>query len=123
MSIRPPFVDGILTGRKLVEFRRRPLACDVGTVVIYATAPVAAVVGEFHIGGQVRGTPHALWRRYSKVAGIDRRAFFEYFSGTDTAVAILISAVTEYDQPLPLAHVDPTGRPPQSFKYLAPELV
>ena len=42
MSIRPQFAAAILDGSKRVEFRKRPLAADIGTVVIYATKPVGA---------------------------------------------------------------------------------
>ena len=75
-SIRPPFASAILDGTKQVEFRKRRLASDIDRVVIYTTAPVMAVVGEFQVADQVVSTPAALWRRYSKVAGIDRAAFF-----------------------------------------------
>ncbi len=118
MSIRPPFASAILEGTKQVEFRKRRLASDIDRVVIYTTAPVMAVVGEFQVAEQVVSTPAALWRRYSRVAGIDRAAFFEYFADTAEAVGILIESVTEYARPQPLCEFDPGSRPPQSFRYL-----
>ena len=75
MSVRPQFAAAILNGSKRVEFRKRPLVADIGTVVIYATAPVGAVVGEFGVVGQVVGTPEDLWARFAEVAGIDREGF------------------------------------------------
>ena len=45
--------------------------------------------------------------------------FFLYFEGSDSAVGIMIDGVRLYDWPLDLDEVDPAGRPPQSFKYLA----
>ena len=119
MSIRPQFAAAILDGSKRVEFRKRPLAADIGTVVIYATAPVGAVVGEFGVVGQVVGTPEDLWARFAEVAGIDREGFFSYYDGSARAVGIVIGRVDRYDQPRPLGDVDPGARPPQSFKYLA----
>jgi predicted transcriptional regulator len=118
MSIRPPFASAILEGSKRVEFRKRRLASDIDRVVIYITAPVMAVVGEFQVAGQVVSTPAALWRRFSRVAGIERDAFFEYFGDSAEAVGILIESVTEYDHPQPLQEFDPGSRPPQSFRYL-----
>jgi predicted transcriptional regulator len=107
-----------LDGSKTVEFRKRPLATDVDRVVIYTTAPVMAVVGEFRIADQVVSTPTDLWRRYSAVAGIERAAFFEYFDGAREGVGIVIDGVTEYETPQPLSEFDPGSRPPQSFRYL-----
>ena len=118
MSIRPKFARAILDGSKTVEFRKRALAQDVQRVVIYTTSPVQAVVGEFMIGAQVVASPTALWRRFSKVAGIDRAAFFRYFDGTTDAVGIMIESVVEYKTPRSLDEVEPGARPPQSFMYI-----
>jgi predicted transcriptional regulator len=118
MSIRPRFVAALLAGTKQIEFRKRRLADDIHAVVIYATAPISAVVGTFRIEGQVTASPSELWERYAAVGGIDREAFFDYFAGTDQAVGILVDTVTVYPEPKALGDVDPGGRPPQSFKYL-----
>lgn len=119
MSIRPRFASAILDGSKRIEFRKRRLADDVDTVVIYTTAPVKAVTGEFRIADQVSGTPDELWGRFGDVGGIDPAAFFDYYDGHSQAVGILIDDVTVYDAPRPLGSVDPGARPPQSFKYLS----
>ena len=122
MSIRPQFAAAILDGSKRVEFRKRPLAADIGTVVIYATKPVGAVVGEFVVGEQAVGKPEELWVRFAEVAGIDREGFFNYYDGSARAVGIVIGRVDRYDQPRPLSEVHPGARPPQSFKYLPAEI-
>ena len=118
MSIRPQFAAAILDGSKRVEFRKRPLAADIGTVVIYATKPVGAVVGEFVVGEQAVGKPEELWVRFAGVAGIDRAGFLDYYDGAGQAVGIVIGRVNRYHQPRQLNEVDASGRPPQSFKYL-----
>ncbi len=118
MSIRPQFVAGILNGTKRVEFRKRRLAADIDSVVIYSTSPVMAVVGEFAVAEQVVGTPDELWERFASVAGIDAAGFFDYFANTTQAVGIVIDSVRTYPDPKSLADVDPGARPPQSVKYL-----
>lgn len=118
MSIRPVYTAAILEGSKQVEFRKRRLADDVGTVVVYATMPVGSVVGHFAVAGQVVASPAVLWQRFEAVAGIDAAGFDAYFAGSAVGVAILVGDVTVYDPPLPLQAVDPGGRPPQSYKYL-----
>ncbi len=119
MSIRPPFARAILEGTKLVEFRKRRLAEDIDRVVIYTTSPVQAIVGEFRVQEQITASPSELWRRYSKIAGIDRASFFEYFAGTADAVGILIEHVTRYERSQSLEEFDPGSRAPQSFRYIA----
>lgn len=51
LSIKPEFVEKILSGEKLVEYRKavfkRP---EVKSVVIYSTMPDGLIVGEFEIG-------------------------------------------------------------------------
>ena len=118
MSIRPQFANAILAGTKTVEFRKRRLAEDVSRVVIYTTSPIQAVVGEFTVANQVVASPQVLWRRYWRVAGIDRASFFKYFDGTIDAVGILIDDVIEYGRPQSLGEFEPGVRPPQSFMYL-----
>ena len=118
MSIRPQFANAILDGTKTVEFRKKALAEDVQRVVIYTTFPVQAVVGEFTIASQVVASPKTLWRRFSKVAGIEREAFFKYFDGSTDAVGIVIDSVVQYENPRLLNDVEPGARPPQSFMYI-----
>ena len=118
MSIRPRYASAILAGHKRVEFRKRPLSSETRSVVIYATSPVMAVVGEFGIDQQVFASPAELWARFEDVAGIDHDSFFAYFDGVTDAVGIMIDEVTEYETPRLLCDVDPGGCPPQSFKYL-----
>lgn len=119
MSIRPPYASAILDGSKRVEFRKRRLADDIATVVIYTTAPVKAVVGEFAVATQISASPQELWDEFREVAGIGADAFFDYFYGVEQAVGIVIDSVKAYDSPRELGEVDPGARPPQSVKYLA----
>lgn len=117
MSIRPRFASAILDGSKQIEFRKRSLAVDITRVVIYTTSPVQAVVGEFTIADQIVDSPKNLWSRYSRIAGIDKESFFEYFSGSEKGVGILINDVTEYRLPRTLDEVVPGSSAPQSFRY------
>jgi len=118
MSIHPQYAHAILDGSKRVEFRKRRLAADIDRVVIYATAPVMEIVGEFTVSGQIVGSPEELWDEFESVAGIDRDGFFEYYANSPEAVGIVVDATIRYDEPQPLDDVDPGGRPPQSVKYL-----
>ena len=48
MSIKPLFAEQILSGQKRYELRRRAGEISAGSlVVLYASNPVKAIVGEF----------------------------------------------------------------------------
>ena len=49
ISIKPEYVEKIFNGEKKWEYRRKTPNTDVKKMVIYATAPVSAVVGEAEI--------------------------------------------------------------------------
>ncbi|WP_187365071.1 hypothetical protein [Cellulosimicrobium cellulans] len=118
MSIRSGFAEAILDGRKGVEFRKRPLAGDVTTVLIYATVPVGRVIGAFEVAGQEIASPTALWERHKQHAGIPRAAYREYYHGKRSAVGIIVSDARRLARPLALRELDPGLAAPQSFAYL-----
>lgn len=118
MSIHPTYADEIMSGTKRVEFRKRPVGEDVTHVMIYATAPISAVIGAFTIGGQETMDPESLWSRFHTVAGITKRRFFAYFSGRATGTGIVVDEVLKPDAPLNLSRDLGVSRPPQSYQYL-----
>lgn len=118
MSIRPQFAEAILDQSKLIEFRKRRLAADVTTVLIYATVPTARIVGVFEVAGQEVASPTALWERHKRHAGIARAAYREYYRGKSSAVGILVRDARRLARPIPLQELDVTLRAPQSFAYL-----
>jgi len=122
MSIHPQYAEAILDRRKLVEFRKRPLAADVVSVLIYATSPVKRVVGEFSIAETVAATPEELWNKFGDVGCIDRASYFRYYANTATAVALVVGSARRLDD-LPLSAFSPVPTVPQSFSYLASDRV
>lgn len=118
MAIHPRYAEAILDGCKHVEFRKRPLASDVRTVVIYATAPVKRVVGEFTVDRIVIASPEALWEVAGSVGGIDKPSYYGYYAASDTAIGILVGVARRYPFGLPLHALNPEPAVPQSFAYL-----
>jgi predicted transcriptional regulator len=119
MSIHPQYADAILSGTKRVEFRKRRLAADVSTVVIYATQPLGRVVGIFEVVGHDVASPAELWDRHSTHAGISATGYRKYYAQAQSAVGILIGGVQRLPQPRPLSDLPGVSRPPQSFSYLS----
>lgn len=120
-SIHPEYAESILDGSKKFEFRRRIYARDdVKTVVIYATAPVGMIVGEFDIGEVLSDTPERLWEQTKDHAGIDASYFSNYFNGRDEAFAISVKTARRYKTPISLVQAFPDSPvAPQSFRYMA----
>lgn len=119
MSIHPEYADAIVAGTKKVEFRKRPIAGDVTHVLVYATAPVSAVVGAFTVTGQDTHEPRKLWRLFKKVAGISKSGFFAYYAEREHGTGIRVGEVLVPEAPLSLQDDLGVARPPQSYQYLA----
>ena len=120
LSIKPEFVEKIVSGRKKYEYRKSIFKRDdVTSVVVYATRPYGKVVGEFEIDEIISGNPTKIWEDTKSYSGIAEEFFAEYFSDRDTAFAIKIKKFIPYDVPLELVELDASVKvPPQSFCYL-----
>ena len=118
MSIKPQFAEAILDGRKFVEFRKRRLAPDVTTVLIYTTMPTGMVTGYFDVAGYDIGSPTQVWEQHKQHGGITRAAYREYFQGSPTAVGIRVCRARPLATPLRLVDLVDGLRAPQSFVYL-----
>lgn len=117
ISIRPEFAEKILSGEKTFEFRRRTAQHPVGLMVIYASAPVSAVVGYAQVDDILSLPLTKLWKRTKKGAGIDLKHFHKYFHGRDDGNAYVLSQPVRLASPIPLSSLG-IARPPQDFLYL-----
>lgn len=119
LSIRPEYVERIFNGSKQFEFRRRIFENrQISTVLIYATAPIGKVVGEFEIEEILELEPERLWEHTRDLSGIAKERFDEYFEGTAIGYALRIGKRVEYEEPRDLDKHFNVKRPPQSFMYL-----
>ncbi len=127
MSIKPRFVEMIFSGEKTVELRRvRPKLGIGDRVLVYASAPTCALVGEFIVAGIVEGSPNSIWRRVRGKAGVTKTDYRFYFSGAPRAVAIQISSQRIYDKEPTLDELRSRFsrfHPPQSYRYLESPLL
>lgn len=119
ISIRPCFVEKILSGEKRLEFRRRWAAEQVDTLVIYSSAPVQKIVAAVNVVGVTEGSPTALWElAKEKGGGVTRQLIYEYFSGKKTGFAIELADVLEFENPVDPKKVFKNFLAPQSFRYI-----
>jgi predicted transcriptional regulator len=118
LSIKPQFAIKIFDGTKKFEFRKSVFKnSNINTVVVYASAPMQKVIGEFTIAEIMEEEPEALWELTKRHSGITKDFFDEYFFNRDRAFAIKVKDITRYKEPKDLIDFD-LNFAPQSFVYL-----
>lgn len=129
ISVHPRHVDSLVSGRKTVELRRRPLKLSEGCRVwIYCTLPRGAVEAVGIVATVVAAAPSEIWHSYGKRCGITKAEFDTYYSGADVAYAVVFSSVMKLPLTFALGEIRrhfASFQPPQFFKRLlagGPEL-
>jgi predicted transcriptional regulator len=121
LSVRPRFAESILAGTKAAEIRRqRPDVAPGTLVIIYATVPVAAIIGTARLTAISQGSPREVWSSHGEYAAITRQEFDEYLSGASNAYALCLAAPQRLPVPLSLAEMRASTNfhPPQSYRYM-----
>lgn len=124
MSIKPHYAERILTGEKTVELRRKSPTRTPSAVVIYGSGTVKAVMGTADLSGIRTASPAEIWDEYGIHSGIARRAFDEYFAGSDRATALVLENARAAERRIPLPALRHFGlEPPQSWRYISGPLL
>jgi predicted transcriptional regulator len=118
MSIHPRHAEQILSGRKKVEFRRKPPKRPVSHIIVYATAPLKRIVGIARVLSVVEGSLDALWTQYGTIGGITRDEFNRYFTGVSEGSVLLLAEPTILTEPQLTTDVIFDRVAPQSFMYV-----
>ena len=119
MSIKPPYVDMLISGCKTVEIRKRAVRAPAGARIwIYATSPRRQVVASARLEAVAVEAPDEIWRSFGDRAGIDRREFDAYVGEAEVVAALTLTEITELDAPLCPRGEAPAFRPPQSYAFL-----
>jgi predicted transcriptional regulator len=123
ISLEERFAEGILSGDKLVELRRRPMRLAEGTTIwMYVKVPVGKVIGSAQVQALHALAPTTLWKRYGDVSGLSRTEFFDYFSGVARGFVLVLGNPSRLPAPLPLEQLRSLNdgfQPPQFFARLA----
>src|SRR5690554_1290732 len=122
LSIKPRYVDAILSGTKTFEYRRvRPNIKAGDHIIIYASSPISSIVGSFSITQMLTASPQELWRKSHGQAGLSKKDFEAYFEGVMEGVALEVDSYSRLENPLSLAmlrEIYDGFHPPQSFRYV-----
>lgn len=122
ISIKPKYVQEILSLHKKFEYRKLIFRKDIDKVYIYSTSPEQKIVGYFKYEGYIKGTPQKIWERTEKLSGIDKDSYFEYFTKSAYAYAIKIGQVYAFENPIDPKEIITNFNPPQSYMYLEGEI-
>jgi len=121
LSVRPHFAESIMNGSKVAEIRRQRPNITIGTpVIIYATLPVAAVVGYARLSEIHCGHPDEMWSSYQTFMGVTRQEFDKYLTGVTTSYILMLADVQRLERPLTLSQMRAISgfHPPRSYRYI-----
>ena len=118
LSIKPEYVNKILSGEKKYEFRKRLSSSEIDAIVIHSTDPIQRVVGEVEVVDTLKMNPSILWEITKNSAGISFNKYSDYFINCDNACAYQLGRVIVYR---PSMTLDEFGikHAPQSFVYIS----
>lgn len=118
LSIKPEYAEKIFDGSKKYEFRRTIFKCpDIKKIIVYASAPVKKVIGEFEVDNIINTDIKTLWKKTHLQSGISKDFFLSYFFDKEQGYAIKIKNVKKFKKPLGLKE-NFNVLPPQSFVYI-----
>lgn len=115
MSIKPKYVEKILSGEKKYEYRKTLLKKDVESILVYSTFPVKKVVCEIKLLEVVKGTLEYVYNKTNKESGITLEEFNNYFKNKSIAYAYKLGSIKRLNLTLKEIGV-PTA--PQSYQYI-----
>lgn len=121
LSIKPKWANLILSGEKKVELRRTfSKKVGLGTIVIiYASAPVSAIIGTVKLKAIESNVPENIWKKYGRAAMTTQLEFSDYFKGKDIGVALIFSQPVQLRK-ISLETLRKTHKftPPVSWRFL-----
>ena len=124
IAVKPEYAKKLISGKKDVELRKmKPNVQPGDYVIIYASAPVKAVLGFGKVKTIIECTPECLWERYSNRLGINEQSYFTYYDGYHKAIGIEFEMIKSV-MPIglkELRRVDPNFQPPQIYRYVTNE--
>lgn len=118
LSIKPQFVEKILSGEKKYEYRKTNFKRPVSRVYIYSSSPVKRIVAEFVLETVLSDNPIRLWEKTKDFSGIEKKCFFDYFGDRERAFALKIKKLRIYNQEYDPYKILPNFIAPQSYCYI-----
>jgi len=99
ISIKPKYVEKIISKEKTYEFRRSIFKKEVERILIYSTSPEKKIIGYFKLNKIIKDCPKNLWNNFSEEAGINEEDFFDYFKNKKEGFALKIDELEVFGSP------------------------
>lgn len=123
ISLKPQYVDLVLSGEKTVELRNRIVRMNSGTSIwIYATRPVGGVVALAEVAAVVHGSPVDIWNRFEREMCIDKTCFDSYIKNRERVSALMLTSIRKLKHSVTLDWIRRSVddfQPPQFYAHLA----
>lgn len=117
LSIEPRWAEAVLSGCKQWEYRRvAPAQAAPYPMLLYATAPTSAVVGQGTVGAVRREAVEPLVAGTVSETPHSPQEVHDYFAGRNAGAALRITATTRFPRPVSLDALG-ISQPPQNFQY------
>ena len=97
MSIKPVYVEKILSGEKCYEYRKTIPKKKVSKIIIYSTSPVKKVVGEVSVKNILMLEKEELWDKTKDKSGTSKEFYDSYFKNKNIAVAYELGEIKIYN--------------------------
>lgn len=124
LSIKPYWVEKMLTGDKTVELKKVFSKEPVNRIFIYVSAHVQKVCG-YMVNPKIERMPvDELWEKTKDLSCVPSEWFFPYFSKSSVGVGIFFDRICKLPKPVKLnklalaAGKSYYARAPQNFYYL-----
>ena len=77
LSIKPKYVEKIVSGEKKYEFRQTIFKREqVDTIVVYSSGKVGKLIGEIKFKTILSDTPLNIWNKTKEEAGLSKEDFY-----------------------------------------------
>lgn len=117
LSIKSKYVEKILSWEKLYELRKVFTKDKINKVIIYESAPISRVVGEFEIEKVLYEPLGKLWDITKDFSCVDMEFFEKYFNWKEYWYAIKIKNPKRYKKHRLITDYW-TKRPPQNYAFV-----
>jgi predicted transcriptional regulator len=118
LAINPIFARAILSGKKIVEFRRNGVPSNIQKIVIYSTKPDQEILGYCDVKRCIVDSPEKLWQDYGEFGFISHLDYLKYYQGYEIGKCYMLDNPKTFKNPLPLYKCKTLTTAPQSFTYL-----
>ena len=124
ISLKPHYLDLMLSGEKKAELRRRPMYIPDGSKVwIYGALPVGAIKAYAMVKRVLHMPPGKAWREHKAHIAISRKEYLAYVADSECVSVVVWDEIKWLGNDFSLSDLrrnDPRFHPPQFYSQFSP---